>query len=208
MSTRRAKGGSRWMQEHIRDPYVQQAQEKGLRSRAAFKLQEIADRDRIFTPASGVVDLGASPGGWSQLARERVGAAGRVVAVDILPMAPLPGVEFIQGDFREAQTLEALLAVLGGDGADLVLSDMAPNITGTRVVDQPRAMYLAELAVDLAERILKARGKLLVKVFQGEGFEQFIVDLRHRYRRVAVRKPAASRARSREVYVLAQGHDV
>jgi 23S rRNA (uridine2552-2'-O)-methyltransferase len=208
MSRKSAKGGSPWMQEHLRDPYVQQAQEQGLRSRAAFKLRQIADRDRIFTQVSRVVDLGASPGGWSQLARDQIGPKGRVVAVDILPMAPLSGVRFVQGDFREAQTLDALLEALADDRADLVLSDMAPNISGTRSVDQPRAMYLAELAADLAERILTPGGSLLVKVFQGEGFETFVADLRRHYKRVAVRKPAASRARSREVYLLAQGHDV
>lgn len=192
----------------MRDPFVQQAQEQGLRSRAAFKLEEIQRRDHILHPGMIVVDLGAAPGGWSQLARRCVGAQGRVIALDLLPMEALAGVEFIQGDFREDETLQGLRAYVGVDGVDLVISDMAPNISGIRVVDQPRAMLLAELALDLAHEELKEGGDLLVKVFQGSGFQEFQQTLRESFRRVVVRKPKASRPKSREVYFLARGYNM
>ena len=203
--SRKRAGSQRWLDEHARDPYVRRAHEKGLRSRASFKLAELDERFRLFRPGAVVVDLGAAPGGWSQVAAERVQPGGRVIALDILPMEPLPGVETLQGDFREAATLEALEGLLGERPATVVLSDMAPNITGVRDVDQPRSMHLAELALDLAERLLEPQGDMLVKVFQGEGFDAFLSSARARFERVSMRKPGASRARSREQYLLARG---
>jgi 23S rRNA (uridine2552-2'-O)-methyltransferase len=201
---KRTKSSQRWLQEHFDDPYVARAQQEGYRSRAVYKLIELDRRDRLFQPGMRIVDLGAAPGGWSQYAAERVGRHGFVVASDILPMDPIPGVEIVSGDFREESVLAAILACLGDQPADLVISDMAPNLSGTGAVDQPRAMYLCELAADLALRILKPGGAFLVKVFQGEGSDEFLRQLRGRFRRVAVRKPEASRPRSREVYVLAR----
>jgi len=202
---KRSKSSSRWLGEHFADEYVKRAQAEGLRSRAVFKLEEIDAKDRLLRPGMTVVDLGAAPGGWSQYAAHKLGARGRIVALDILEMEPLDGVEFLQGDFTEDEPLERLLATLGAERADLVMSDMAPNMSGMDAVDQPRAMYLAELALDLAVKILKPGGAFLVKVFQGEGFDEFLVQLRARFDRVNVRKPRASRSRSREVYLLALG---
>ena len=193
------------MKEHFDDEFVKRAQREGYRSRAVFKLEEIQRKDHILKPGMSVVDLGAAPGGWSQYALGLVGRKGRVVAMDILPMEPLPGVAFVQGDFREETVLEVLLNRLNGREIDLVMSDIAPNITGVDAVDQPRAMYLAELAVDFADRVLRPGGDLLVKLFQGEGFDPLLRDLRARYDKVVMRKPRASRPRSREVYVLAKG---
>lgn len=204
----RSKSSHRWLKEHFDDEFVKRAQREGWRSRAVFKLEEIQQKDRILAPGMTVVDLGAAPGGWSQYALGLLGRTGSVVAMDILPMDPLPGVEFVQGDFREDDVLEALLNRLNGREIDLVMSDIAPNISGMDAVDQPRAMYLAELAVDFADRVLRPGGDLLVKLFQGEGFDALLKDLRSRYDKVLMRKPKASRPRSREVYALARGRKV
>jgi 23S rRNA (uridine2552-2'-O)-methyltransferase len=204
----RSKSSHRWLKEHFDDEYVKRAQREGYRSRAVFKLEEIQQKDHILKPGMAVVDLGAAPGGWSQYALGVVGRKGSVVAMDILPMEPLPGVAFVQGDFRDDAVLEQLLNLLNGREIDLVMSDIAPNISGMGVVDQPRAMYLAELAVDFADRVVRPGGDLLVKVFQGEGFDELVKDLRSRYNKVVMRKPKASRARSREVYALARGRKV
>jgi len=204
----RSKSSHRWLKEHFDDEYVKRAQREGYRSRAVYKLDEIQHRDRVIKAGMAVVDLGAAPGGWSQYAAGLIGRKGRVVAMDILAMDPLSGVTFVQGDFREDAVLDELLAALEGRETDLVMSDIAPNISGVGAVDQPRAMYLAELAVDFADRVLRPEGDLLVKVFQGEGFDALLKDLRMRYRKVIVRKPKASRPRSREVYALARGRKV
>lgn len=201
----RSRSSERWLREHFKDPFVKKAQAEGLRSRAAFKLEELLERDRLLRPGMVVVDLGAAPGGWSQVAARALAGRGRVVALDILDMDALPGVEFIRGDFREDAALGALQALLGQDRADLVLSDMAPNMSGVDQVDQARAMHLAELARDFAQDWLKPGGALLVKLFHGVGFDDYVRDLRRRYDKVVVRKPAASRARSAEVYALATG---
>lgn len=206
MGRKRSKSSSRWLQEHFSDSHVRQAQQAGYRSRAVFKLLEIDDKDHLLRPGMTVVDLGAAPGGWAQVAADRVGDHGLVVALDLLPMDALAGVEFLQGDFREEAVLERLLDTLDGREIDLVLSDMAPNISGVRSVDQPRAMYLAELALEFAERVLRRGGALLVKVFQGEGFDEYLKALRERFGKVATRKPGASRDRSREVYLLARNY--
>ena len=204
----RSKSSHRWLKEHFEDEYVKRAQREGYRSRAVFKLEEIQQKDHILKPGMSVVDLGAAPGGWSQYALGLVGRKGSVVAMDILPMEPLPGVEFLQGDFRDEVVLEQLLNLLNGREIDLVMSDIAPNISGMGAVDQPKAMYLAELAVDFADRVLRPGGDLLVKLFQGEGFDNLLKGLRSRYGKVVMRKPKASRARSREVYALARGRKV
>ncbi|MGD8378031.1 MAG: 23S rRNA (uridine(2552)-2'-O)-methyltransferase RlmE [Gammaproteobacteria bacterium] len=205
---KRSKSSGRWLAEHFNDRFVREAQKAGWRSRAVFKLAEIDEREKLFRPGMTVVDLGAAPGGWSQYAAQQLAGQGRVLALDILPMDPLPGVEFLQGDFTEEGPLQALLAALGAERADLVLSDMAPNMSGMSAVDQPRSMYLAELALDLCATALKPGGSFLVKVFQGEGFDPFLKALRGAFGRVVVRKPEASRARSREVYLLARDFKV
>lgn len=204
----RSKSSHRWLKEHFDDEYVKRAQREGWRSRAVFKLEEIQQKDRLIAPGMAVVDLGAAPGGWSQYATGLLGRKGTVVATDILPMEPLPGVAFLQGDFHDQAVLDALLNLLKGQEIDLVMSDIAPNITGMDAVDQPRAIYLAELAVDFADRVLRPGGNLLVKLFQGEGFDALLKDLRSRYDKVLIRKPKASRPRSREVYALARGRKV
>lgn len=204
----RSKSSSRWLQEHFNDPYVRQAQEQGYRSRAVFKLLEIQEKDRLLRPGMTVIDLGAAPGSWSQVAAGLVGDKGLVIASDILPMEPLPGVHFVLGDFREEAVFAALLAVLGDRQADLVISDMAPNMSGERSVDQPRAMYLAELALELARRVLRPGGDLLVKTFQGEGVDAYRKEMRQSFRQLLVRKPGASRARSSEVYLLGRGFEM
>lgn len=201
----RSKSSGRWLKEHFSDPHVKEARRRGYRSRAALKLDALDERDRLFRPGMTVVDLGAAPGGWSQLAAKRVGRTGRVIALDVLPMEPVRGVTFIQADFREEDALERLEAAMGGRGADLVLSDMAPNISGQDAVDQPRAMYLAELALDFARRWLNPDGTIVVKLFQGEGFDEFLAELKGAFKQVVVRKPPASRDRSREMYALASG---
>jgi len=200
----RTKSSRRWLDEHFNDPYVKRAQQDGYRSRAVYKLLEIQEKDHLLRPGMTVVDLGAAPGGWSQVAAPLVGAKGRVVALDILPMDALADVEFIQGDFREQEVLDALLARLGDARVDLVMSDMAPNISGMKAVDQPRSMYLAELALDMALRVLAPGGDFLVKVFQGEEYDAYLREVRKRFGKVLIRKPKASRPRSREVYVLAR----
>ncbi len=201
----RSKSSHRWLQEHFSDPYVKKAQAAGLRSRAAFKLEELVERDRLLKPGMVVVDLGAAPGGWSQWVRQQLGDSGRVIASDILEMPPLAGVEFIHGDFREASVLAELEQRLAGDLIDLVLSDMAPNMSGVDAVDQARAMYLSELAMAFADDHLRTGGDFLIKLFQGVGFDDYVRELRRRYQKVMIRKPAASRRRSNEVYALARG---
>ena len=206
----RSKSSQRWLQEHFSDPFVKKAQAEGLRSRAAYKLEELVARDRLLKPGMVVVDLGAAPGGWSQWVRQeldRLDAArpGRVVALDILEMPGLAGVEFLHGDFRDDAVLSRLESALGGQPVDLVLSDMAPNKSGVDAVDQPRAMHLSELAMDFADQHLRTGGAFLIKLFQGVGFDEYVRELRRRYAKVAIRKPAASRKRSPEVYALAQG---
>ncbi|HET9702142.1 MAG TPA: RlmE family RNA methyltransferase [Burkholderiales bacterium] len=200
-----AKTSKAWMRRHVTDSYVKRARQEGYRSRAAYKLQEIDAKDHLLGPGMTVVDLGATPGGWSQVAVERVGARGRVLALDLLQMEPVRGVEFLQGDFRDAAVEARLSGLLGAGGADLVLSDMAPNMSGVAVTDQARIMELAELAMDFASLWLKPGGHFLVKVFQGEGFEGFLKQMRLRFRRVVVRKPGASRDSSSETYLLGTG---
>jgi 23S rRNA (uridine2552-2'-O)-methyltransferase len=206
-SDRRAAGSpaNSWLREHVQDEFVRRAQKEGFRARAIYKLQEIDEREHLLKPGMTVVDLGAAPGSWCEYAVGRVGDRGRVIALDILPMKPVDGVEFIQGDFTEQEPLDRLLEALGGKAVDLVLSDMAPNISGIAVSDQARAMHLVELALDLADRILRPGGSLLVKAFQGQGIPEFQKALQQRFKSVRTRKPKASRARSREIYLLAQG---
>ncbi|HET7650034.1 MAG TPA: 23S rRNA (uridine(2552)-2'-O)-methyltransferase RlmE [Gammaproteobacteria bacterium] len=201
---RRTKSSARWLAEHFSDEYVKRAQAEGWRSRAVFKLEEIQGKDRIIRPGMRVIDLGAAPGGWSQFAARVMQGKGTLLASDILPMDPLPGVDFVQGDFTEQAVFDRLTERLGGLPADLVMSDMAPNISGDQAIDQPRAMYLVELALDFAQRALGPEGAFLVKVFQGEGFPEFMKSLRGSFRSVVTRKPRSSRARSREVYLLAR----
>jgi len=198
----RSKSSQRWLNEHFDDPYVKQAQKAGYRGRAAYKLLELQDKYRLLRPGMRVVDLGAAPGAWSQVALEALKGRGRLFALDILPMEPLEGALIIEGDFTEDEPLAALEAELAGQRIDLVFSDMSPNISGMSAVDQPRAMYLAELALAFAKEWLKPGGDFLVKVFQGEGFDPFLADCRETFQTVNIRKPAASRPRSREVYVL------
>ena len=202
----RSKSSGRWLREHFDDEYVKRAQREGWRSRGAFKLAEVDRRDRLLRSGMTVVDLGAAPGGWSQYASKCLGGSGRVLALDLLQMEPLPGVEFVQGDFREEGVVASLRLRLGDHRVDLVMSDMTPNISGVRAVDQPRAMHLAEVAVEFAAEMLRPGGDLLIKVFQGEGFQQLHADLRRRFASVASRKPLASRSRSRELYLLARNY--
>ena len=201
----RPKRSRAWLREHFDDAFVKRAQKEGYRSRAVYKLAEIDERDRLFRAGQTVVDLGAAPGGWSQYARKRVGARGRVVALDVLPIAPLASVDMIQGDFAEPAVLDLLLERLGGRPADLVISDMAPNISGVAVSDQPRSMYLAELALDFAAKVLRPGGGFLVKAFQGEGFHSLYKQMQSRFEKLVSRKPRASRPRSREIYLLGRG---
>lgn len=202
---KRSKSSNQWLREHFQDEYVKRAHKEGLRSRAIFKLEQLDARDRLLKTGDIVVDLGAAPGGWSQYARTRVGATGRVIATDILPMPTLAGVEFFLGDFTEPSVFEAILTALAGARVDLVISDMAPNISGIGVSDQAKAMYLAELALDFALKTLKPGGNFLVKVFQGQGFPEYQRRLRLHFEQVVGRKPDASRARSREQYFVAKG---
>jgi 23S rRNA (uridine2552-2'-O)-methyltransferase len=197
-----SKTSKQWMREHVKDPYVQRAQKEGYRSRAAYKLLEIDARDHLIKPGQVVVDLGAAPGGWCQVAGAIVGEAGKVIALDLLPMEPLRGVEFIQGDFRDEEVLRKLEACLQNRPIGLVISDMAPNFSGVSQVDQDRAIYLAELALEFAAEHLSPGGSFLVKVFQGSGFEDYMKLMRSRFAKVVVRKPKASRDRSSEVYLL------
>ncbi len=207
MVTRRKRTSSqRWLHEHFQDEYVKRAQRDGFRSRAVYKLEAIHIKDRLFKPGLTVVDLGAAPGGWSQYCVDKINPGGHLIALDRLPIEPLPGVTVLQGDFREQAILDTLLTVLEGRPVDLVLSDMAPNTSGVKAVDQPRAMDLAELAVDFAQCCLRPGGDLLVKVFQGEGFDALLKTLRTEFATVKVRKPDASRARSSELYLLARDY--
>jgi 23S rRNA (uridine2552-2'-O)-methyltransferase len=201
----RSKTSDRWLREHFDDAWVRKSREDGYRSRASYKLIELDDKDHLFRPGQLVVDLGAAPGGWSQVAAERVGGHGVVVASDILPMDAIAGVDFVQGDFTEQSVFEALLAVLGDRKADVVISDMAPNMSGMAAVDIPRAMGLVELALDMARNVLKPDGTFVAKVFQGEGFDQLLRDMRGSFSKVVSRKPDSSRARSREIYQVCKG---
>jgi len=204
----RSKSSKRWLTEHFDDPYVKQAQKMGLRSRSAFKLLELDQKYRLIERGASIVDLGCAPGGWSEVAVRRAGTGGRVIGLDVLPMEPINGVEFIQGDFTEDEPLARLDAALAGLPVDLVLSDMAPNMSGMSATDQAKAIYLAELALDFAHSHLKPGGDFLVKIFHGQGTDAFVSDVRSRFDKVLVRKPDASRPRSREVYLLARGHQV
>lgn len=201
---KRSKSSGRWLQEHFDDHYVKQAKKEGYRSRACYKLLEIQKKDQLLKKGMKVVDLGAAPGSWSQIAAGLVGENGKVFASDMLPMDAMPGVTFVQGDFREQAVLDEILMLVNGQLMDVVISDMAPNISGERAVDQPRAMYLAELALDFSVQVLKPGGDLLIKVFQGEGIEEFRSLLLGHFKVLKTRKPEASRARSREVYFLAR----
>ena len=204
----KSKSSKQWLKEHFEDKYVLQSQQDGYRSRAIYKLIEINKKDRLLKAGMTIIDLGAAPGGWSQYAAGQVGKKGNVIALDILPMEPLDEVRIIEGDFREDDVLKELMEIIGKDKADLVFSDMAPNISGMGVVDNPRAYYLAELALDLAQQVLKPGGGLLVKLFQGEGFDGYLKSLRSSFSRVVIRKPDASRQRSREIYALATGYEL
>ncbi|SNX59367.1 23S rRNA Um-2552 2'-O-methyltransferase [Nitrosomonas ureae] len=202
---KRAKTSKAWMKEHVNDFFVKQAKKEGYRSRAAYKLLEITEKDQILKPGLTVVDLGAAPGSWSQVVSHKIGRGGKVIAVDILEMAPLPGVEFIQGDFREEYAIVELKKHLGNDQLDLVISDMSPNMSGIVISDQARSMYLAELALAFAMEQLNYGGNFLVKAFQGRDFDQFLFDMRAGFKNVIIRKPKASRGRSNELYLLGLG---
>jgi 23S rRNA (uridine2552-2'-O)-methyltransferase len=202
----RSKSSKRWLQEHNQDSYVRKAREQGYRSRAVYKLAEIQQKDQVFKPGQLVLDLGAAPGGWSEYAIRMVGDQGRVIALDLLPLDPIAGVEFIQGDFTEQQVLDEVLALAAGRSFDLVLSDMAPNLSGMHSVDQPKSVYLAELAFDLARKFLTADGHFVIKLFQGDGFEDLISQFRRSFASVKFRKPDSSRARSSEIYAVCSGH--
>lgn len=201
----RSKSSTRWLHEHFADPFVRRAHVEGMRSRAAYKLEELLERDLVLRPGMVVVDLGAAPGGWSQVAQEWLKGRGRVIALDILAMDPLPGVEFIEGDFTDDAVLEQLTQLIGDVKVDLVLSDMAPNMSGVASVDQVRSTMLAELALEFAQSRLKKGGAFLVKLFQGEGFDAYLKQLRSGFDKLSLRKPKASRGRSREIYALATG---
>jgi 23S rRNA (uridine2552-2'-O)-methyltransferase len=201
----RSKSSGRWMQEHFDDEYVKMAQAQGYRSRAVFKLKEIQDKDQLIKPGMNIIDLGAAPGGWSQFARQNTGKKDKIIALDILAMDPIEGVDFIQGDFREQEVMDQLCALLDGATINLVMSDMAPNMSGNKGVDQPRAIYLGELALETAKTVLAKDGAFLVKLFHGAGFEDFYKEVAQSFSKVAIRKPKASRPRSNEVYILAKG---
>jgi 23S rRNA (uridine2552-2'-O)-methyltransferase len=201
----RSKSSQQWMQEHFQDEYVKKAQAMGYRSRAVFKLIEIQEKDKIIKPGINIVDLGAAPGGWSEYASKIVGKRNKVIALDLLAIDPIDGVDFIQGDFREDEVLEQLYKVLDGEPVHLLLSDMAPNMSGSREMDQPRAIYLGELALELAQHVLAKGGTFLIKMFQGAGFDEYFNQVRQQFSSVVIRKPKASRARSNEVYILAKG---
>jgi len=202
----RSKSSDSWLKEHFDDEFVLKAQQEGYRCRAVYKLEEINAKDHLLKPGMNVVDLGSAPGGWSQWVSHKLCGKGKVIASDILPMDPLPGVDFIQGDFREQEVLDALLKTMGDSKADLVLSDMAPNMSGVDSIDQPSSMYLAELALELVDLVSNPSASFLVKVFQGTGFEAYMKEVRKRFKQVKTRKPKASRARSREVYILGIGY--
>ena len=201
----RSKSSKRWLQEHHQDEYVLRARAEGYRSRAVFKLAEIQQKDQVLKAGQFVLDLGAAPGGWSEYASNIVSAAGKIIALDLLPLQPIAGVEFVQGDFTELDTLERLLALTDGRLFDLVLSDMAPNLSGMGSVDQPKSIYLAELALELAKNYLNSTGAFVVKLFQGEGCDELIATLRRTFTTVKLRKPDASRSRSSEIYAICDG---
>jgi len=201
----RSKSSANWLREHFNDPFVKQAQKDGYRSRASYKLLEIQEKDRLIRPGMSVIDLGAAPGGWSQVTSRLIGGQGRLIASDILEMDSIPDVTFIQGDFTDEAVLQQILAAVGDSHVDLVISDMAPNMSGTPEVDMPRAMFLCELALDLATRVLKPGGDFLIKIFQGEGFDMYLKDVRTKFDKVQMRKPSSSRDRSREQYLLGKG---
>ena len=201
---KRTKSSGAWLNEHVHDTYVKLAQKQGYRARAAFKLLEINEKDKLITADTVLADLGSAPGSWSQVAMESIGPRGRVFAMDILPMEPVKGVEFIQGDFREEEVLQQLVDLLNGQKLDLVISDIAPNMTGNTVTDQARSFYLCELAYDFAINHLKPGGHFLIKVFQGAGYQEYVKLLRESFTEVLVRKPKASRDRSNEIYLLAR----
>jgi len=194
-----------WIKQHVKDPYVKQSQVDGYRSRASYKLLEIVEKDRLIRSGMTVVDLGSAPGGWSQVAARLVGHTGRVHALDLLPMDSIAGVDFIQGDFTEEDIFDELLKLIENRPVDLVISDMAPNLSGNKAVDQPAVMYLAELAVELAEKVLTSDGVFIAKLFQGQGFDPFVLQVRTLFNGVSIIKPDASRSRSREVYLVAKG---
>ncbi len=202
---KRSKSSSRWLNEHVNDPYVKRAQKDGYRSRASYKLLELNEKDKLIRPGMLVMDLGSAPGGWSQVAGKIVGENGRVIASDILPMDPLDNVDFIQGDFTEDAVFQQILAKLDSRQPDLIISDIAPNISGVAVADQAASMYLVELTLDMVRQVLKPGGNYAVKVFQGEGSEAFLKDVRSSFEKVMIRKPEASRPRSREVYLVGKG---
>ncbi|MFK4233568.1 23S rRNA (uridine(2552)-2'-O)-methyltransferase RlmE [Pseudomonas guariconensis] len=201
----RSKSSHNWLREHFNDPFVKQAQKDGYRSRASYKLLEIQEKDKLIRPGMSVIDLGAAPGGWSQVTSRLIGGQGRLIASDILEMDSIPDVTFIQGDFTQDEVLQQILEAVGDSHVDLVISDMAPNMSGTPAVDMPRAMFLCELALDLACRVLRPGGDFLIKIFQGEGFDQYLKDVRSRFDKVQMRKPSSSRDRSREQYLLGRG---
>jgi len=201
----RSKSSGNWLKEHFDDEFVKQSQKDGYRSRAVYKLKEIDEKDRLLKPGSVVIDLGAAPGSWCEYVVRKLKGKGRLIALDILPMEPMDGVEIITGDFLEDEVFEHLLNTLGDDRPDLVICDMAPNMSGQQAVDIPRAMYMAELALDLSQQVLKPGGGLLIKLFQGAGFDEYMKQMREHFSRVVIRKPKASRARSKEVYGLATG---
>ncbi|WP_412481473.1 23S rRNA (uridine(2552)-2'-O)-methyltransferase RlmE [Pseudomonas asiatica] len=201
----RSKSSANWLREHFNDPFVKQAQKDGYRSRASYKLLEIQEKDRLIRPGMSVIDLGAAPGGWSQVTSRLIGGQGRLIASDILEMDSIPDVTFIQGDFTQDEVLQRILEAVGDSHVDLVISDMAPNMSGTPAVDMPRAMFLCELALDLATRVLKPGGDFLIKIFQGEGFDVYLKDVRTKFDKVQMRKPSSSRDRSREQYLLGRG---
>ena len=202
---KRSKSSSRWLNEHVNDPYVKRAQKDGYRSRASYKLIELNDKEKQIRPGMLVMDLGSAPGGWSQVAGKIVGDHGRVIASDILPMDPLDNVDFIQGDFTDEAVFQQILAKLNGRQPDLIISDIAPNISGVAAADQAASMYLVELTLDMVRQVLKPGGNYAVKVFQGEGSDEFLRDVRSSFEKVMIRKPEASRPRSREVYLVAKG---
>jgi len=202
----RSKSSANWLREHFNDPFVKQAQKDGYRSRASYKLLEIQEKDRLIRPGMSVIDLGAAPGGWSQVTSRLIGGQGRLIASDILEMDSIADVTFIQGDFTQDEVLQRILEAVGDSHVDLVISDMAPNMSGTPAVDIPRAMFLCELALDLATRVLKPGGDFLIKIFQGEGFDVYLKDVRSKFDKVQMRKPSSSRDRSREQYLLARGY--
>jgi len=201
----RSKSSARWLKEHVNDPFVKQAQKDGYRSRASYKLKELNEKDKLIKPGMLVIDLGSAPGGWSQIASELVGEQGKLIASDILPMDPLPDVDFIQGDFTEEAVFDEIMRAIANRPVDVVISDMAPNLSGISAADQAASIYLIELALDMAQQVLKPKGSFIAKAFQGEGYDAFVTLVREQFETVVIRKPDSSRARSREVYVVAKG---